>query len=1130
MANRMEHMFTLYIRKHVDNSYTVKVVEAQFITAHGVVQQRCKDQVRTGLFKLSKKLNPEQFREIKYYPGSTLSSIEIEMQPKDHRNRRRRTKLKGEISFIITPYEDQFLITVPVLRPLIKFFVDRRENIQKLAKDELMSYLNDFTAEEIIPLFVDKKEWIETTSVKLHVQESEEVLKEESKMSEDSMLEIAENVTSLAKDKQFDRAYEVDDKVNEVLDILSSEKRESIVIIGKSMSGKSAVFNEVAYRIVKKQCAKPLFNREIWLTSPEKIESSPQWSEGVLQNMVDYARQENCIIWFEDLIEILNASTTFIHGAKIAKYFKEYIARGEIVVMGEADPSRFEKFMTRYSGFLSLFRQIRMHDVNDDKAYFIANAVRKKLELQNKIKISTDAIDLIIELTNRFEPYWYNPGKSINLLKQIVRSRLTEDNELNKIDQKDVFRIFSRQTGLPENILSEDPPLRLDKVEEFFHTRVMGQDKAVDSMVDLISTIKAGLNDPQKPLGNFIFLGPTGVGKTFLARSLSEYIFGSDERMIRLDMSEYSSYDAVQKLLGVPGSNEERGILTSSIIEQPFSLILLDEIEKAHQSVFDLLLQVLGEGRLTSASGQTVDFRSAIIIMTSNLGASSKEMKSVGFGGDELNTDFHYIEKMEKFFRPEFINRIDHIVPFNSLDKDSVRKIAENELDRAISRYGILRRQVTLEVDDLVLDEIIKNGFSPVYGARPVKRAIEKIVISPLSRFLASKNRKDLDFLKLNIQNGKTVVKSVSLENPDIKIESTDPFSRKYSGANLRELRLKTGELRRRTDEILQSDKYDEINRQLQNLMKKTTKGFWDKTEKERSEISDRIFTLDRLIKSIQQLNSEAHYLEDLTDVVGRQKDLDYLTHIAQKYNSLENKISFTEIEFANSNEINNKALLEIRRLNQHRIGKEEQDWFKLVCKIYVKWLFKKQYSFDVFLLKLPTEKEEKEKDKKPAFEQITFSSQKDLEANIDAQSNPLILVFQINGPNVQVFLRGEKGIHKLSTLLPGEKETKHQHRIVEVDVNPAISTTESILQLKINEAVEKRQKRKKSWKECFNCYVIGNEDVAREFRYSNDKYKIIDTRSELVTSQIETVLNGNLDPFILTRIRKRMHSLEEED
>jgi len=845
--------------------------------------------------------------------------------------------------------------------------------------------------------------------------------------------------------------------------------------------------------------------------------------------MVNYARQENCIIWFEDLIEILSASTSFIRGAKIAKYFKDYISRGEIVILGEADPARFEKYMTKYSGFLSLFRQIRIEDVDDEKAYFIANSVRKKLELQKKVQISTDVIDLIIELTNRFEPYWENPGKSINLLKQVVRSKFTEEPTTTKINQKDVVRIFSRQTGLPEDILSEDPPLNLEKVEEFFMKRVMGQDKAVDAMVDLVSMIKAGMNDPKKPLGNFIFLGPTGVGKTFLARSLAEYIFGNEERMIRLDMSEYSSYDAVQKLLGIPGSTEDKGILTSRIIEQPFSLILLDEIEKAHRSVFDLLLQVLGEGRLTSSSGQTVDFRSAIIIMTSNLGASTKEMKSVGFGDNDFNTDFHYIEQMEKFFRPEFINRIDHIVPFNFLDKESIRKIAENELDKAITRYGILSRKVTLEVDDLILDEIIKHGFSPVYGARPVKRAIEKIVVSPLSRFVASQKRKALDLLKLNIEDGKVVIKSINLENPNIKIESADPFSRKYEGVNLQELRMKTGELRRRTDEIMLSDKFDEINRQLKNLMKKTTKGFWDKSEDERSKISERIYDLDRLIKKIHKHNDDTHYLEDLTDVVCRQKDLGYLAHIARKYSHLESMISFTEIEFANSNEMNNKAILEIKKKNQHRVGKEEKDWFKLICIMYVKWLFRKKYSFDVLLLKLPTDKEEKSIGNEPEFRTFPFSSQKDLEDKISAARNPFIFLFQVNGPNIYDFLKGENGLHKLSALLPGEKEIKHQHRIVEVSIYQAEAMVD-FSKNKISKAMDRRKKWNESWKDSFGCFVSGTEEIVREFLFSNKKYKIIDSGSGLVTSQIETILTGMLDPFILTRIRKQMHSLEEED
>ena len=303
----------------------------------------------------------------------------------------------------------------------------------------------------------------------------------------------------------------------------------------------------------------------------------------------------------------------------------------------------------------------------------------------------------------------------------------------------DVVEALSASTGLPAWLLNDSTPIDLAKVRSFFHDRIIGQVEAVDTVVDLVTLVKAGLTDPSKPLGVLFFVGPTGVGKTELAKTLAEFIFGSSERMVHLDMSEYQDYDAAQRLIGSRYGRSD-GILTRRMREHPFSVVLLDEFEKAHPNVYDLMLQVFDDGRLTSAGGDLVSFRQAIVIMTSNLGASGKKRgASLGFlPRPESGPSAKDVQKaLEGFFRPEFLNRI-RIVHFHALDVSSMQRIARRELTQVFKRSGLARRGLTVDVDDSFFSLLMREGFSPQYGARPLKRALEQHLLLPLGRKLVA--------------------------------------------------------------------------------------------------------------------------------------------------------------------------------------------------------------------------------------------------------------------------------------------------------------------------------------------------------------------------------------------------------
>ncbi len=301
-----------------------------------------------------------------------------------------------------------------------------------------------------------------------------------------------------------------------------------------------------------------------------------------------------------------------------------------------------------------------------------------------------------------------------------------------------VVAAFAREIGLPLWLLDDAVPLDLSATRDWFAERVIGQPEAVSLVVDLLATVKAGLSREHKPLASFLFLGPTGVGKTEMAKSLAEFLFGAsaghDSRLIRIDMSEFSDPLAVQRLIG--GNAASEGILTARVREQPFAVVLLDEFEKAHPALFDLLLQVLGEGRLTDGAGRLADFRNCVVIMTSNLGAVTFQKGEVGFaaqGVDRQRSAEHFVKAVREFVRPELFNRIDGIVPFGPLDEVTARKIVSRQFDLVRERDGLKFRRITLDVADGVVEHLQERGFQPRYGARSLKRVLEQEVLAPLA-------------------------------------------------------------------------------------------------------------------------------------------------------------------------------------------------------------------------------------------------------------------------------------------------------------------------------------------------------------------------------------------------------------
>jgi ATP-dependent Clp protease ATP-binding subunit ClpA len=436
----------------------------------------------------------------------------------------------------------------------------------------------------------------------------------------------------------------------------------------------------------------------------------------------------------------------------MGEYLQSALSRGEITLITECTPGERANIEAKYPNYLPFFQTIYLQEPASEDLEFIITQKIQALAGQRRIRIELEAIREMIRLHRRFSPYSGMPGKPIRFLESILmgnsdpvlptkksKKKTSKDNELPlpfTLTRQVVLRHFCEESGIPQLMI--DPEIRMDTkaIQRRFNTQVFGQEKAVNAAVNTLAAVKTALTRTGKPIASFLFIGPTGVGKTELAKVMAEFMFGNRERLVRFDMSEYSDFWSVMRLTGESYFSD--GLLTSAVKREPFCLILFDEIEKADQSFLDLLLQILSEGRLTDSRGQLVNFCSAIIIMTSNVGASNFQLHPISYLKNQKvqRMEDHFIQAAERYFRPEFFNRIDSVLAFEPLSPEIMRFVVEREIDLFKNREGIHFRHLDLTLDDAVLDFLAKEGYDPLYGARYLQRTIREKLIAPLAQEL----------------------------------------------------------------------------------------------------------------------------------------------------------------------------------------------------------------------------------------------------------------------------------------------------------------------------------------------------------------------------------------------------------
>jgi len=544
----------------------------------------------------------------------------------------------------------------------------------------------------------------------------------------------------LATEGQLDPAYEQDALVTLLRARLAAKDAEAVVLVGPSGVGKSAVLHALAEALQGSTATPAEKVRPFFFVDGSRLIAGEgmwgDWQQQVLKSFRE-ANESRAILSLGHAIDLLDAGKSAHSDQNVAQLLLPLLVTREVSVVAEATPEAWAQVERRNASFARLFSVVRVEEPTPEALASILTRVAQDTPSTTPLEVLPEALEECRFLCRRFLPYGAQVGNAVAFLRRLIATCAHAVQP--RVIRLDAVRQFASESGIPESLLRDDMPLEPAQVRAFLTTRVLGQQTAVERVSSVVSVLKAGLADTRRPLGVLLFVGPTGVGKTELSKALAELLFGSRERMVRLDMGEYAGPDALLRLLG---DGATPGYLSAAVRRQPFCVVLLDEVEKAHPAVHDALLGVLGEGRLTDASGRFTDFRNAVLVLTSNLGADTWRAR-VGFdslGGvpDVAALRTHYLAEVQRFFRPELFNRLDDTVVFSPLSEELLRKLVVREVDAIRKRSGLSRHDASLVVSESALDWLSARGFDPRYGARPLKRALERELVVPVAAWLAA--------------------------------------------------------------------------------------------------------------------------------------------------------------------------------------------------------------------------------------------------------------------------------------------------------------------------------------------------------------------------------------------------------
>ena len=648
--------------------------------------------------------------------------------------------------------------------------------------------------------------------------------------------ELARDLTEMVRKDQIDPVVGRDNEIKRVVQILSRRTKNNPVLLGEPGVGKTAVAEGFSQKIVNGEVPDNLKNKRVMMLDMGSLVAGTKYRgefEDRLKKIIEEIREDGNVILFIDEMHTLIGAGGAEGAIDASNILKPALARGEVQVIGATTLNEYQKYVEADAALERRFASVTINEPTPEVALTILKGLRPKYEKHHQLQITDEALESAVKLSKRYIASRFLPDKAIDLMdeaaarvrinnaqkvdkvsaikkklselsqektevllkedfekaaeirneelkiqekleKQIQRDKDEEgsNNYRVKVTAEDIAEVVSEWTGVPVTQINRSEGDRLIRLEKILHNRVIGQDEAVKAVSKAIRRARSGLKDPTRPIGSFMFLGPTGVGKTELAKALAEAMFGSEDSMIRIDMSEYMEKYTTSRLIGSPPGYvgyDEGGQLTEKVRNNPYSVVLLDEVEKAHNDVFNILLQVLDDGFLTDSKGRKVDFRNTIIIMTSNLGATAlRDEKSVGFGAKDVSDDYEAMaakvrETLKKTFRPEFLNRLDETVVFHSLNKEEIHQIVKLMAKNIIDR--IKEQNINLKITPAAIDIVAEAGFDAEYGARPIRRVLQDKIEDLLSE----------ELLAGNIETGATV--TIGAKKGEITIKVKNPVA-----------------------------------------------------------------------------------------------------------------------------------------------------------------------------------------------------------------------------------------------------------------------------------------------------------------------------------------------------------------
>ncbi len=706
-------------------------------------------------------------------------------------------------------YEDKNGIwaTIPhlAIEAFAKNTAELHENLKETIDFLLESFHESQLVQELLPLVWNTHPKLKRYTVKIPQHAS---LHDQEQSKEDSQFLKKIGHQVVLKEKM---AFGNDQLILQIMQSYATSIHKNILITGPSQSGKTALIWELIYNFQKLN-PELVFIETTASSLIRELSQDDDWKVNI-KILIEEVQRKGCILYIRNWMEMFEVGKYIGNDISLGEYLYRYIESEKIQIISECTDSQFSKIEIIKPNYQQFFQVIKNPPLRGKLLEEVVFLKVKAIAQKKGIAVKEDAISEILRLNKRFSPYAGMPGKAIRFMERIIHNRVLAQSGNGKwITKKHIIEAFSEETGIP--LLITDPDISFDSniVESHFKKQLFGQNEAITSIVDMLAVVKSAMTNLNKPIASFIFAGPTGVGKTELAKILAGFIFSDRHRIVRFDMSEYSSFQSIVKLLG---TEHKTGHLASAIRKNPFCILLFDEIEKAHQKFNEILLQILEEGRLTDGTGVEISFCSTIIIMTSNIGISKINQTPVGFGTLSENKNFKIslLREIRKYFAPEVFNRIDHSIIFYPISEDITELIVRRELEQLKNREGLKYRKTSIHITDKAIHLLAQKGFDPAYGARNIQRTIRREIAIPLSKQLNQFDQEDHLIIQID-EVGQQI--NITTQDDELSVELL------IEEMQIADLTTEATTLRLDMDKVLNSYLFNQIKGREEYLLKKS--------------------------------------------------------------------------------------------------------------------------------------------------------------------------------------------------------------------------------------------------------------------------------------------------------------------